>query len=48
MDQQITKLHSKEVPLVKVIWEKHEMLKAIWELEQIMHEKYPTLFGRID
>ena len=45
---QVRKLHSKEIPLVKVIWEKHEPQGVTWELEQVMHEKYLELFSKIE
>ena len=46
VDRQIRKLRSKEVPSVKVIWEKHGTEEATWELENTMKEKYPELFGK--
>ena len=47
MDWQVKKLHSKEIPSVKVIWEKHRTQEVMWELEQDMHEEYLELFGQI-
>ena len=40
------KLWQKEVPLVKVIWEKHGAEEATWELKSTMKEKYVELFGK--
>ena len=34
IDRQIRKLRSKEIPSVKVMWEKHGVEEATWELEQ--------------
>ena len=44
----ICKLRSKEVPMVKVIWNQHNKEKIIWELEMDIRrkKKYPHLFGR--
>ncbi|XP_058741757.1 uncharacterized protein LOC131614147 [Vicia villosa] len=37
-------LRSKEIPLVKVLWEESRSDKATWELESEMRELYPHLF----
>ena len=44
LDQQIRKLRSKEIPLVKVAWEKHSQEEATWEVEADMRQRYPALF----
>ena len=48
IDRQVRKLRSKEIPLVKVIWERHRIQEATWELERDMREQHPKLFGKID
>ncbi|XP_058757493.1 uncharacterized protein LOC131630765 [Vicia villosa] len=37
-------LRSKEIPLVKVLWEESRPDEATWELESEMRELYPNLF----
>ncbi|XP_058726218.1 uncharacterized protein LOC131597543 [Vicia villosa] len=37
-------LRSKEIPLVKVLWEESRPDEATWELEAEMQELYPHLF----
>ncbi|XP_058741752.1 uncharacterized protein LOC131614143 [Vicia villosa] len=37
-------LRSKEIPLVKVLWEESRPEEATWELESEMRELYPHLF----
>ena len=44
VDQQIRKLRSKEIPMVKVVWRNHTNEEATWELEEDMRAKYPYLF----
>ena len=46
LDNLIRKLRSKEVPMVKVLWNRHNKEEATWELEVDMRNKYPHLFGR--
>lgn len=38
-------LRTKVIPLVKVIWQNHDVEEATWEPEDMMKEKYPALFG---
>ncbi|KAA3473559.1 DNA/RNA polymerases superfamily protein [Gossypium australe] len=43
-----TELRSKEVALVKVLWQKHGIKEATWELEDTMRKQYPNIFtGKI-
>ncbi|XP_016731757.1 uncharacterized protein [Gossypium hirsutum] len=36
LEREVKVLHSKTVPLVKVLWRNHETKEATWELEDIM------------
>lgn len=45
VDRKVQALRNKEIPLVKVIWRKHAIEKATWELESEMLRKYPSLFN---
>jgi hypothetical protein len=44
LDQKVQQLRTKTIPLVKVLWQNHEVEKASWELEQEIRSKYPYLF----
>ena len=44
MNRQIRKLRNKEMAMVKVQWQNHEVEECAWESEQSMKEKYPQLF----
>ena len=46
VDKQVCKLRSKEIPLVKVIWNHYSENKATWELEEDMRRLYPQLFQK--
>ena len=37
-------LRTKTVPLVKVLWQYHDVREATWETEEKMRELYPRLF----
>ena len=37
-------LRTKTIPLVKVLWQNHEIEEATWEREDEMRAKYPHLF----
>ena len=39
------KLSNKEIALVKVLWNHHDIEEASWELESEMHEKFLDLFS---
>ena len=41
MDRQIRKLRNKEMVMVKVQWQNHEIEECTWESEQSMKDKYP-------
>ena len=44
LDEQIKKLRTKEIPMVKVKWSYHSPKEATWEVEEAMRKKYPKLF----
>ncbi|XP_065854728.1 uncharacterized protein [Euphorbia lathyris] len=45
LDNQVRKLRSKEIPLVKVLWQNHSSSEATWETESEMRVRYPHLFN---
>ncbi|KAA3480672.1 receptor-like protein kinase [Gossypium australe] len=46
--REIKELRNKKISLVKVLWHKHGVKEAMWELEDVMREQYPNLFtGKI-
>ncbi|KAK5842666.1 hypothetical protein PVK06_005048 [Gossypium arboreum] len=48
MMREVKELRNKKIPLVKVLWHKHGIEEATWELEDSMKERYPSLFtGKI-
>ena len=44
VDRQTRKLRNKEIAMVKVQWQNHEVEECTWESEQSMKDKYPQLF----
>ena len=44
LDRKDKVLRNKTIPLVKVLWKRHAVEEATWELESEMQKKYPTLF----
>ncbi|XP_062155192.1 uncharacterized protein LOC133863249 [Alnus glutinosa] len=44
LDRKVQQLRTKTIPLVKVLWQNHEVEEASWELEQEIRSKYPYLF----
>ena len=44
VDRQIHQLHTKEIPMVKVLWSNHTAEDCTWETEALMREAYPYLF----
>jgi hypothetical protein len=44
LDRKAQQLRTKKIPLVKVLWQNHEVEEASWELEQEVRSKYPHLF----
>ncbi|KAG8474927.1 hypothetical protein CXB51_031636 [Gossypium anomalum] len=46
--QEVKQLRNKSIALVKVLWNRHGVDEAIWELEEVMRKQYPNLFtGKI-
>lgn len=45
VDQQVRKLRSKDIALVKVVWSDHPREETKWELEENMGNKYLYLFN---
>ena len=46
--REVKELRNKKIPLVKVLWHKHGIEEATWELEESMKDRYPKLFtGKI-
>ena len=44
LDRKEKELRTKTVPLVKVLWQYHDVREATWETEKKMRELYPRLF----
>ena len=44
VDRQIRKMRNKEIAMVKVQWQNHEVEECTWESVQSMKDKYPQLF----
>ncbi|KAL4035172.1 hypothetical protein IC575_003852 [Cucumis melo] len=42
--REIKKLRSRDIPLVKVLWQNHGVEEATWEREEDMKTQYPELF----
>ncbi|KAA3470390.1 integrase [Gossypium australe] len=42
--REIKELRNKHIALVKVLWHKHGIEEATWELKETMRKKYPNLF----
>lgn len=45
LDRHEKQLKSRVIPLVKVLWQHHNVQEATWEKESEMFEKYPELFN---
>ena len=45
LDRKVKVLRTKEVPLVKVLWQYRDVKEATWETEGRMREQYPQLFA---
>ncbi|KAA3461229.1 DNA/RNA polymerases superfamily protein [Gossypium australe] len=46
--REIKELRNKKVALVKVLWQRHDIKEATWELEETMRKQYPNIFiGKI-
>ncbi|CAL8168609.1 unnamed protein product [Prunus armeniaca] len=44
LDKKEQMLHSRSIPVVKVLWRSQTVEEATWELEEQMRAKYPSLF----
>ena len=44
LDYRVKQLRNKSIPLVKVLWTKHNSSEVTWETEEDMRSKYPYLF----
>ncbi|XP_061362879.1 uncharacterized protein LOC133306574 [Gastrolobium bilobum] len=45
MERSVKQLRSKEVPLVKVLWNNKSAAEATWEREDEIRKRYPELFN---
>jgi hypothetical protein len=48
MDRKEQQLRTKTIPIVKVLWQNHNVEEASWELEQEMRNIYPHLFEGLE
>jgi hypothetical protein len=48
MDRKEQQLRTKTIPIVKVLWQNHDVEEASWELEQEMRNRYPHLFEGLE
>jgi hypothetical protein len=46
LDRKVQELHTKSIPLVKVLWRNHEIEEASLELEDDIRKKYLSLFDK--
>ena len=44
LDTQTKKLRNKEIPMVKVLWNHHNVEECTWETRESMIQQYPHLF----
>jgi hypothetical protein len=44
VDKKKQVLHTKTIPIVKVLWHNHKVEEASWEAEHDMQSRYPYLF----
>ncbi|XP_017979880.1 PREDICTED: uncharacterized protein LOC108662805 [Theobroma cacao] len=44
VDYQVKSLRSKDIALVKVVWQNHSVEEATWELKEETRAEYPYLF----
>ena len=44
VDRQIRQLRTKEIPMVKVLWNNHTVEDCTWETEALMRDVYPYFF----
>src|SRR5262249_32706960 len=45
LDRKVQVLRTRQIPMVKVLWQHYSFEEATWELEEAIREKYPELFG---
>ena len=45
LEQKHQVLHSRTIPLVKVLWKNHTREEATWEHEDLIRAQYPRLFS---
>ena len=43
--REVKELRNRKISLVKVLWHKHGVEEATWELEDSVKERYPNLFA---
>ena len=43
LDQEEKVLRNKTIPMVKVLWQHHNIEEATWEVEEEMRKNYPNL-----
>ena len=46
LDRKVKVLRTKLVPLVKVLWQYHDIQEATWETEEKMQAQNPALFSK--
>ena len=46
VDRKVKVLRTKAVPLVKVLWQYHDVQEATWETEEKIRPQYPELFTK--
>ena len=45
VDQQVRQLRTKEIPMMRVLWNNHTVEDYTWEAEAVMRDVYPYLFA---
>ena len=45
LDQQVRKLRSKKISLVKILWRSDQVEEETWELEEAMRRQHPQLLA---
>ena len=45
LDHEIRQLRNKQVPLIKVLWQHHNMEEVTWEPKSTIRVQYPQLFS---
>ena len=43
LDREEKVLRNKTIPMVKVLWQNHNIEEATWEIEEEMRKNYPNL-----